>query len=328
MPDLRLTISSFLIFVAFAAGASGQADAVGRGEETSEPEPMAVPRTSEPMRIDGRLDEAAWDSALKVELEYEIQPGDNTPAQVRTEVLITYSKSHLYVGFRAYDPDPAAIRAHLSDRDKLGGDDQVYFAIDTFNDGLRGFVFGVNPMAIQTDLLVRPGAMDKSWDAIWDSGAALTDWGYAVEMAIPFNALRFPKKKGEQVWGFIAGRDYIRNDVYELRTTPNERGNTCWLCQSAEIKGFAGISPGRNIELTPTITAVRSDERSDFPDGPMARRDSNAEAGITARWGLTPNITLGGTFNPDFSQVEADIYKLDINERFALYYREKRPFFL
>ncbi len=287
-----------------------------------------IPLTHARFEIDGVLDDAGWKDAWTCDLDYEVRPGENVPAPVRTEVLVTYDDRNLYVGFRAYDPDPAAIRAHLSDRDAFGGDDWVGIVLDTFNDERRNFLLLVNPYGVQLDQIERTNADSVGWDGIWDSAARITSWGWAAELRIPFSSLSFQRVDGPQVWGFDAIRGYPRSVFRQMGAFPRDRNNNCYLCQAVKITGFEGIEPGKNLEVNPTVTAWGSDVRSDLPDGPLEQGDREAEAGITARWGITPNLVLGGTLNPDFSQVEADALQLDINEPFALFYEEKRPFFM
>jgi hypothetical protein len=288
--------------------------------------PYLVPGTGSEIVVDARLIEEAWGNALVIELDYEVSPGENVPPPVRTEVLLTYNTSTLYVAFRCYDPDPSAIRAHLSDRDRIDGDDWVGVILDTFNDERRSFDLMVNPLGVQSDF-IESETGGGSWDGIWNSAGQITDWGYVVEMAIPFNQLRFQRSGKTQVWGFDGVRSYPRSQTHHLGTFPRDRGNNCYLCQAIKIEGFDGASPGHNIEISPTVTGVRTDARREFPDGPLEKQNQKTEIGATARWGLTPNLTFSGTINPDFSQIEADALRLDINQPFALYYPERRPFF-
>ncbi len=287
------------------------------------------PATS-PIRIDGVLDEPAWKDAARVSLPYEVQPGDNIPAPVRTECLITYDRHHLYVAFRAFDPEPKKIRAHLADRDTPFDDDFVGIILDTYHDGRRGFEFFVNPFGVQMDLINNDvgGGEDASWDAIWDSKGRITPSGYVVEMAIPFSSLRFPKTRTAQTWGFSALRVYPRDRRYLLTSEPRDRNRSCELCQISELTGLEGIQPGHDIEFDPTFTATGAENRDTFPGGTLSDPSVQGNAGLTGHWGITPNLTLTGTINPDFSQVEADAAQLSINRTFTLYYPEKRPFFL
>ena len=289
--------------------------------------PYRVPKTEAGISVDGVLDEAAWRVALALELNYEVRPGENVPPPVRTEVLLIYDEESFYAAFRCYDPDPSAIRAHLRDRDTIGGDDWVALILDTFNDQRRSFDFIATARGVQFDQIETQNYEDNGWDAIWRCESRITDWGYAVEIGIPFSSLRFQRKNGPQVWGFDAVRRYPRDHPYHISLFPRDRSNNCYLCQAVKIMGFEGASPGRNIELDPTLTAFRTDERQNFPHGELTNRDQNPELGLTASWGVTPNMTFNFTANPDFSQVEADARQLDINEPFALFYPERRPFF-
>ena len=298
-------------------------------KETTKPV-YHVTRLADSIRIDGRLDESTYTAPPTFELAYETRPAENKEAPVRTEVWITYDSGNLYAGFRAHDPDPKQIRARYSDRDNAFGDDFIGIVIDTFNDQRRAFEFFANPLGVQMDLTQNEltGNEDSSWDAIWESAGRITASGYEVEMRIPFSSIRFPSGGGEMTWGIDAVRTYPRTQQYRLGLNPQQRGNNCYLCQASSLAGIAGVSPARSIELNPTITASQSGFRNDFPAGSIETEDPNFEAGLTGQWGVTPNFTLSGTINPDFSQVEADAAQLAVNTQFALFFPEKRPFFL
>ncbi len=292
--------------------------------------PHEVPATTLAIKIDGTVDEEAWRDALEIALDVETEPGENVAAPVATECLITHDQGAIYVAFRASDPEPEKIRSRLADRDTVSSDDFVGVVLDTFNDERRAFEFFVNPRGVQMDRTYDDinGNEDASWDAIWSSAGRLTATGFEVEMAIPFSSLRFPRTAGPQIWGIDALRSYPRNFRHRLSNNARDRNVECYLCQLEKISGFAGASPGRNIEINPTLTAGRADIREDFPAGPFTEGDEDVEVGLTARWGINPNLTLGAAANPDFSQVEADVAQLDVNEQFALFFPERRPFFL
>ena len=294
-----------------------------------DPNAPRVPRTATAPVIDGRLDDAAWRDALVLELKYEVRPAENGPAPVRTRVLLAYDADALYVAFDAEDPDPTKIRARLRDRDQAYDDDFVGIVIDTFDDHLRAFEFFANPLGVQMDLFQddASGNEDDSWDAIWDSVGQVNAKGYAVEMAIPMRALRFTGGGAEQLWGIDLIRTYPRDERYQLAVHPRERGRNCYLCQNIHLRGFEGITPGRNLEIVPALVASKVDERPGY-GLPMETGDLDVEPSVDVRWGVTPNVILNGTLNPDFSQVEADSAQLAVNTTFALFYPEKRPFFL
>jgi hypothetical protein len=302
-------------------------------EVSSQIRHFEITRATSPVKVDGVIDEAAWESATVVDLAYEWFPGNNVQPAVATEALVTFDDANLYVAFRAQDPNPGAIRAHLMDRDNVAAfvqDDHVGFSLDTFNDERRAYQFRVNPLGVQVDAVFSEidAAEDFSWDAIWDSKGAVTEQGYSVEIAVPFKQLRFPRSSEPQTWGIEAFRSYPRSVRYRISSRFTDRAKDCVLCQENKISGFEGIAPGRNIELSPTLTAARTDAIESFPDGGLEAGDEDVEPGLTARWGVTPNTTLNATINPDFSQVEADAAQLEVNTRFALFFPEKRPFFL
>jgi len=290
-------------------------------------DPYLAPYYSSEMQIDGRLDEEAWQHAVTIDIAYETYPAENITAPVKTDVLLFYNDTHLFVGFRAYDPDPPSIRARYNDRDQIFNDDYVLIFMDTFNDERRAFAIRSNPLGVQADDIRLPNSNSISWDAIYESEGQITDWGYIVEMAIPFNQLRFQRTNGDQVWGINLMRSYPRNVLHRLDAIPLDRNNDSVIAQFIKIKGFQGARPGRNLEIVPSLIGAHTDHRPDFPSGGLERLSRDVQAGVSARWGFTPNLTLNGSVNPDFSQVEADAYQLDINQPFALFYPERRPFF-
>jgi hypothetical protein len=287
-----------------------------------------VPYVNAPIDVDARLDEGFWQNAVKIDANIEVRPGENIPAPVKTEALLVHNDTHIYVAIVAYDPDPSAIRAHLCDRDELWNDDWVLILFDTFNDQRRTYDFFCNPLGIQADEIETPQGGGGGWDAIWESDGRITDEGYIVEMSIPFSSFSFPRSEGELIWGFDVVRSYPRNVRHHIGAFPRDRNNNCYMCQSHKLIGFAGLTPGKNVEFDPTMTAVTTRERQDDNTGPFNQSSSRFEPGITSHWRFTPNLTLNATVNPDFSNVEADAAQMDINRQFTLYYGEKRPFFL
>ncbi len=292
--------------------------------------PLRIPKIegSARLSLNGVLDDAIWQKALKLELNYETQPGENIAPPVKTEAFIAYSKTHLYVAFKAYDPKPSEIRGNFTDRDNIYNDDFVSINLDTFNDQRRIYTFACNPLGIQGDIIETDTVSDISWDAIWGSAGRIDANGYVVEMAIPFSSLRFQDKKDEQVWGFNLNRIYPRSLNHYIWLVPRDRNFSCILCQLAKITGFEGIKAGKNIEMDPSISGVFTREREEFLTGKWIEKKKEVNPGFTAHWGFTPNMVLSAAINPDFSQVEADIAQLDINTQYALYYPEKRPFFM
>lgn len=314
----------FFLLVLIVASLTARPSA---GQESEAKRTYPVTRTDHEIRIDGVLEEPVWQKHPTFTLDYETNPGDNSPAAVKTEMWITYDHSQLYVAARAHDPEPHKIRARLTDRDGAFQDDFLGVVLDTFNDERRAFEFFVNPLGVQMDLTQNDvtGVEDDSWDAIWDSAGRVTSTGYEVEMAIPFTSLRFPESGNVQTWGIDALRTYPRDQRYRIGLNRLPRGRNCYLCNGSKLSGFDGIQTGRNLEFDPTLTAQRNEERN---GSDSFESDGKADPGLTLRWGITPGVTLNGAINPDFSQVEADAAQLAVNKAFALFYPEKRPFFL
>ncbi|MCI0417379.1 carbohydrate binding family 9 domain-containing protein [bacterium] len=281
------------------------------------------------IKIDGVLDETEWNQATVISLPYEVRPAENIEARVKTECYLTYDRSHLYVGCIAFDPDPDSIRGRYSDRDRISADDHVGIVLDTFNDERRAFKFFVNPVGVQLDQFQDEVSSTErnSFDAIWDSAGKITADGYVIEMAIPFRSIRFPNTPGQQTWGFDLVRIYPRERRYTFALNPQDRNLACSLCQVSKITGFEGITPGNNIELDPTLTASRQERKLDLSIDDFDGATST-DAGLSAIWGLAPNWTLNATANPDFSNVEADVARLDVNKQFSLSFPERRSFFL
>jgi hypothetical protein len=291
---------------------------------------FAVTRANSRVLVDGQLDEPVWSAAARIALPFEWEPGDNVTAPVETVCLVAFDEDRLYVAFRAADPHPREIRAHFADRDTSFSDDTVGFFLDPFADGRRAYQFRVNALGVQMDAVNDDveGSEDWAWDAIWESAGRITGDGYTVELAIPFRQLRFPAGGAVRSWGFMAMRDYPRSLRHRLRSLHTDRDRTCLVCQFQRLDGLAGLRTGRNLDVTPTITGRLQEAREGLVAGPFVTADEELEPGASARWGVTPNVFVSGTVNPDFSQVETDAAQLSANERFALFFPEKRPFFL
>ena len=309
------------IFLSMIPGAAIRANTTGIPD---------LPRFAGTVAIDGKLDEAAWRTALRIEVDTETRPGENTPAKVRTVAYLMEDGQSLFVAFDARDPDPGKIRAYFRDRDTAYNDDFVGIIIDSYNDQRHAFEFFANALGSQMDMTQDDVNQreDDSWDAIWDSAGRITESGYVVEMEIPLNQLRFQKTDGKQVWGVDVVRFYPRENRVRISNNPIDRERNCYLCQFSEVQGFENIEPGRDLEIVPTLTASRTDLRDDPAVDPMLDGDVETDAGVSVRWGVTPDVTANLAINPDFSQVEADVAQLDVNNQFALFYPEKRPFFL
>lgn len=287
-----------------------------------------VGRTDTEMTVDAVLDEPAWTRAAEIRLPWEASPRRNADAPVETTCRFLHDREHLYVGCRASDPDPEAIRAHLADRDTPFDDDWIRLVFDTFGDHRQAFEFRMNPLGVQMDALVTQNGSDFAWDGIWASDGRITDDGYVVEAAIPFRSMNFPSTEGEQAWGVLVDRSWPRSETHRLRSIETDYDERCELCQAERLTGLVPGRAGHGVELDPTLTTTRTDQRSGLTAPSLENGPVEVEPGLTGSWRFSPNFQLSGTVNPDFSQVEADAARLETNQRFALSFQEKRPFFL
>jgi len=296
---------------------------------------VEIPRVEDAaVEIDGVLDEAVWARAAVLTNFSQHEPVDGRPAAERTEVLVWYAPDAIYFGIRAYDSRPDAIRATVADRDAIDGDDRVILYLDTFQDRRRAFFFAVNPLGIQADGVRTEGvggagrtwggSIDNSPDYWFQSKGRITEYGYEVEVRIPFKSLRYPGGNGPQSWGFQVERK-VQRTGYTDTWAPARRASASFLAQSGTLTGLRDMERGVVFEAQPFLTAAANGLRTTV--GTFQREDVEPDAGANFHVGFT-NLSLDATINPDFSQVEADAGQVTINERFALFFPEKRPFFL
>ena len=296
------------------------------------------PRVEAAVEVDGQLAEEVWGRAAVLTGFSRFSPSDGVPAADSTDVLVWYSPSAIHFGIRAYETH-GAVHATLADRDRIAADDHVQILLSTFNDGRQATVFAVNPLGVQSDgalvetgstsgngfnnAVVRRENADLSPDYIYQSKGRLTDYGYEVEVRIPFKSLRY-QSAVEQSWGINVTRQ-VQHSGHEDSWTPARRASASFLAQSGRLVGLTDLRRGLVLDLNPSVTARttgrRSGSRWEYGGG-------RPEPGGTARWGITNNLSLTGTANPDFSQIEADAGQLLFDPRDERFFQEKRPFFL
>lgn len=307
---------------------------------------VVVPRIDTLIRIDGILDEQVWQRAASLTGFSQYQPVDGRPAEEPTEVLVWYSPDAIHFGIRARELHGNVVRATRANRDNIESEDQIQILLDTENARQLSFLFGVNPLGVQQDGTrssqfgggaggfsatgggfrnINPleGSVDLNPDYFFESRGRLVEGGYEVEVRIPFKSLRYQDEK-VQSWGIHILRR-VQHSGFQDTWAPAVRANANFLAQSGTLDGLRDMKRGLVLEATPTVTA-RVDRASTVGNGRDYERRS--EMGGDIRWGIRQNLNLNGTINPDFSQVEADIGQVLLNERFALFYPEKRPFFL
>lgn len=304
------------LLVAVGLEASFQQDPEGYAQG----EPVRLPAMSEAPRIDGVLENPLWENhSLCIQDFLQFAPKEQGVPSQKTVAYVGYDHKNLYIAFRCWDSEASKIRASITNRDNIIDDDWVVVFLDTFNEKRRAFAFIINPLGIQLDAIrVEEGGndnMDLSWDAVFRSDGKLDSEGYTVEIAIPFKSIRFPDEE-EKVWNLFLGRSIARSG--EIIT---------WPVLSRKIPGLIGqsqpvvirgeVERSGNFELMPVFTSLKTSEQK-----------VDAQPGLNFKWGIRSDFILDLTVNPDFSHIEADAPQIDVNRRFALYYPEKRPFFL
>jgi hypothetical protein len=300
---------------------------------------VAIPRLDDAaLIIDGRLDEPAWAGAAVLRGFSQYVPNDNRPAEDSTLALVWYSSTAMYVGIRAWQ-DSASVRATLADRDNIASDDYVQLVLEPIGDRRQAFVFGVNPLGIQSDgtlsdaprrsiditnsSLTGGYTVDLNPDFIYTSKGRRTSWGYEIEIRIPFRSLRY-QARDPQNWGFnvirvVQSTGHLQTWTRVLQARPS------FLAQLGTLTGLSDLHRGLVLDVTPEATSTETG--SPQPSG-WRYAGGDPRLGATVRWGVTSTLSLAGTVRPDFSQVEADVPQIQFDPRFALFFPEKRPFFL
>jgi len=325
--------------------ATSAAHAQAAGEQVTPPEKIAahaelhIPRLTQAPALEDFLSmEPKGEVAQQMTRVTDFRqrnPHDGDPVTQPTAAYLGYDQKNLYVVFVCHD-DPKKVRGRMSRREDVYDDDQVEIMLDTFHDQRRAYAFLSTPLGIQWDAIwneatrgeTNNGNWDQSWDAVWNSRGKLTEQGYVVWMSIPFKSLRFPAGD-KQEWGVILYREITRNteDTFWPYVTYKVAGR---LRQAATLKGLEGISPGRDIELIPygIMRGFRALDQRDPSNPYFQHAVAQGQTGLDAKFVFHDHFTLDATVNPDFSQVESEDPQITVNQRFAVYFPEKRPFFL
>ena len=324
LPGVRAFIKISAITIIFSSTAP-----LWAGEFTPVFNPtLEIERLNSTITVDGKLGDSGWQHASRADNFVERFPGKNLEPPVRTEVAVTYDDDFLYVAFNCHD-DPSKIRATMTQRDQLEGDDAVVLLIDTYGNAAWAYEFFVNPYGIQKDNLWSSiTGEDPGFDLIWKSAATITDSGYQVEMAIPFSSLRFPNRES-QTWKMDFWRDHPRERQKQYSWAAYNYDNQCWVCQWGTVSGIENVRPGRGLEILPSVVGTQAGHLTDLssPDSRFDNQDARAELSLGGKYALTSDMTLEATYNPDFSQIEADAAQIDVNSTISLMYPERRPFF-
>jgi Domain of unknown function (DUF5916)/Carbohydrate family 9 binding domain-like len=302
--------------------------------------PVRIPRFDKPPVIDGKLDDEVWKHAAVFKDFYQVSPGDNIAPSKPTEAFIGYDSKFLYLAFHCYD-EPDKVRGTVAKRDEIFGEDNVRVFLDTFNDKRKAYVLGWNPLGIQQDGIMTEGqGQDYSVDIVMESKGQITSDGWVVEVAIPFKSLRYEAGK-DKLWGINVWRNIDRfNDELDS-WVPVSRDISGQLSQEGYLTGLEGISTERTLEIIPSLTVSETGKRVNalsvaqlaanptlLDPGRMLNAPIKGDIGLTMKYGLSPTVTLDLAINPDFAQVEADQTVVTANQRFPIFFEEKRPFFL
>src|SRR5689334_20413501 len=339
LASIAIALSAFAVCAhAQSTASNAKPAATAKGAFTVPPEkanPVTVPRFDKPPLIDGKLDDDVWQKAAVLKDFYQIQPGDNIAPSKPTEVLLGYDAKFLYIAFKATD-EPDKIRSTIAKRDNIFSDDYVGFMLDTFNDKRKAFEVFFNPLGIQGDGIITEGrGEDFSIDLLMESKGLVHESGFNVEIAIPFKSLRFEAGKGK-LWGahFFRRIKRFQNELDSWM--PFSRSIDSNLSQEGHLTGLEGISVERTIELIPSLTVSQNGRfvRSFAPlpvatdPGRIVIEPVGIDPGLTAKFIPSSAMTVDLAINPDFAQVEADQLVVTANQRFPIFFPEKRPFFL
>jgi uncharacterized protein DUF5916 len=310
------------IFYLCPAGAAAQTTPTAASVS---PRPsIDIPRVGTPPKIEDFLN--GTPPGVAVSDFRQREPHDQEASTERTTAYLSYDDERLYVGFVCSARDPKSVRAHMLKREDIFSDDWVAVLLDTFHDRQRSYLFGSTPLGIQLDGIVTDGQNDDfSFDTLWYTHGRLTPTGYVVLIEVPFKSMRFPGASGPQTWGVALARAIPQNS--EITFWPGITNNVNgFVGQYATAQGFEGVSPGRNMQLIPyaTFTGARFLDRTT----PAFQDDVRGRVGLDAKAVLHDSLTVDLTANPDFSQVESDEPQVTINQRFEVFFPEKRPFFI
>ena len=286
-------------------------------------EPLRPMRVVHPPAIDGRLDDEIWQQAPSVTGFKTWLPDYGVTMANQTIAWFAYDAENLYFAFRALDSEPSRVKASMASRDTIRPDDWICVNLDSFNDQQALYAFYVNPLGIQMDSRFTGGNEDFGFDAVWYSAGAIDEKGYSVEVRIPFKSIRY--RGGSPVtMGVVFERFISRSNEDGTWPALDPKAGVNFLIQTTPIE-FSDIEHYTLFEVLPDVIYSR---QSAAPAGRLATERSGGEAGVTAKYGITPQLTADGAYNPDFSQVEADAGQVDVNLRAPLFFAEKRPFFL
>lgn len=291
--------------------------------------PLTIQHTAGPIAVDGDLGDPGWQGIEGVTTWFETNVGDNLEPQVKNVGYLAYDDHFLYAGFQFDDPHPELIRAPLADHDQLSGStDYGGVIVDSRNDGKSAILFLGNASGLTYDAVTNDASgEDSSPDWYWESAGKVTPTGWNLEIRIPFSSLRYGNETSP-TWGILLYRNYPRDRHYQFFSARLPRDVSCFICNSSKLTGLTNLPHGSHLVVAPYASGQRLDVPGDGLGSPLKSGDFDSEFGVDVKWSPLANLAIDGTINPDFSQVESDAAQIGANERFALFYPEKRSFFL
>lgn len=324
MMSARCIVSAAVMTAILGSASSAPAQTSQRGET------YAITRAKGPIVVDGNLSDEGWRDAVRIERWYETNPGDNIEPPVKNVGYLTYDDKYLYAGFEFADPNPKAILAPYGDHDYIQNNaDFGGLFLDTRNEGHTAYEFQVTARNVQFDAVMddNGGGENSSPDFFWQSAAQINDHGWTLEIRIPFSSLRY-RTLDPRTWGVLLWRNYARDFRHQFSSAKLPRGGQCFVCRENSLTGLRGLPRGGHLVVAPYLSAGQGAHPTGGIGTPLANDSIDGKVGIDLKYTPNADNVLDGTIRPDFSQIESDTAQISTNQRFALFFPEKRPFFL
>jgi hypothetical protein len=318
---IRIAVAAVLVLAVFPGAARAASPQPGP--------PITIERAKGPIAMTGDLSSPGWQGLAPITQWYETNVGDNVEPQVKNTAYLTYDDQYFYAGFVFEDPHPHGVRAPIGDHDNVNSStDYAGVIIDSHNDGKTAQMFLANPAGVQYDALTNDATgEDNSPDFYWDSMGKITPTGWTLEIRIPFSSLRY-SSEANPTWGILLYRNYPRDHRYQFFSARLPRDVNCFICNSSKMGGLSNLPHGSHLVVAPFTTASQTSEPKNGLGTPLEAGDLKSRLGGDLKWSPASSLAIDATVKPDFSQIESDAAQIVANERFALFYPEKRPFFL
>jgi hypothetical protein len=326
---IRAVLASALRAALLAVGVAALSAAPVLAAAPAPGPPLTIQPVAGPIVLDGDLGDPGWQGAAPITQWFETRVGDGVEPQVANVGYLTFDGKFLYAAFRFADPNPRLIRAPIADHDALSGStDYAGIIVDSHNDGKTAQMFLANANGLLYDAVTNDATgEDSSPDFFWEARGRVTESGWTLELRVPFSSLRYGREEAP-TWGILLYRNYPRDRRYQFFTARMPRDVNCFVCNSSKLAGLSHLPHGSHLVVAPFTTAQRSDAPEAGLGSPLRAGEVETESGLDVKWSPSASLALDATIRPDFSQVESDAAQIVANERFALFFPEKRSFFL